>query len=210
MKRMVIAIVAVALVAGSVTTVHAKGKMKRKPVPTTFYLHGVETLGEVDLAKNSGVGYNVMDATEPTDDVPKSITPVTWAGDEWNDCVGSYLLPVWTGLMSGRVVGDISVTLHTAAASHPLEIQVWDDVDTQGCADNYVEPEAMTTVTVPAGPGVVEAVIEDVDFGVDELLMLQLRPVGGPFPGRFLYDAADLASAIELSCIPARGKTSCV
>ena len=212
MKRTLVLAMIACLVAGSVTTAEAR---KAKPVKTTFYLHGTETVGEVDLASNFGVAYNKLDTTEPDGAAPKSITPPAWSGPPWNDCAGSYILPVWSGSLVGRVVGDMKVTLHVAAAPRPITVQIWPDLMTQTCASNdvsqgqYPEPAAQATVTVPPGASAVEFVLEDLNFKALGALTMQIRPEGGPFPGRILYDAADFASSIEFSCIPAKGK-SCV
>lgn len=124
-----------------------------------------------------------------------------------------YILPVWTGLVSGKVVGDLTVTLHTIAPPRPLEVQIYADVVTMACASNdlsegeYPEPVAAATVTPAGGLQALEVSFEDVNFKVRSTLMLQLRPAGGPYGGRILYDAPDYASSVEFSCIPARGKS---
>lgn len=132
----------------------------------------------------------------------------------WNDCAGSFLLPVWSGALSGKVVGDMKVTLHTVSAPKEVTIQVWPDLMSQTCASNdlaegdYPKPAAQATVSLPPGPGETEVVLKNVRFDAAGSMMLQILPVG-PLPGRVLYDSPDFASRIEFTCIPKSGK-SCV
>jgi hypothetical protein len=211
MRRVSAMVLVLGLVFGAVTSAQAK---KSKPVKATLYLHGTETLGEVDLANNFGASYNKMSTAEPTGEAPKSLQFTTWTGDPamWNDCAGSYLLPVWTAPVSGRVVGDIKVTLHTLSAPRAVTVQVWPDLMTQTCASNdvsqgdYPTPAAEATVDLPAGPGVSEVVLEKVNFKAVAALTVMILP-NGPVPGRVLYDSPDFASSLEFSCIPKSGKT---
>lgn len=213
MKRLISVVVLLGLLVGATASV-AVAKKKAKPVQTTFYLHGTETVGEVDMANGFGASYTKMDSTEPSDPAPKSRVLTTWRGEPamWNDCAGSYLLPVWTGAMSGKVVGDIKVTLHAAGAPTSVALQVWPDLMSQTCASNdlseggYPEPAGEVVVDLPAGTGEVEAVIEDVNFNVLGSLVLMVLPEG-PAAARVLYDSPDFASRVEFSCLPASGKT---
>jgi hypothetical protein len=196
------------LMFGAVASAEAKKKAK-KPVSVTYYFHGTETVGEIDLVNNFAVSYLKMDSTEPTEPAPRSRPFTTWSGDPqmWNDCAGSALLPVWTGPLSGKVVGDMKVTLHTLSAPKAVTIQVWPDLASQACASNnlgegdYPEPAAETTVDLPAGPGESEIILKNVKFDASAMLMLQVLP-HGPAPGRVLYDSPDFASKIEFKCIP--------
>lgn len=214
MKRSLVLIMCLGLIAGSVVSAQAGAK---KPQKVEFFLHGTEAVGEVDLANNFGVGYNKMDGTAPTDPTPKSITGLTWVGDPqmWNDCAGMYTLPNWTGLVSGQIKGDMTLTLHTIAGPRQLEVEIWPDIGTQTCASNdlaegtYPEPAAMAVVDVPPGQGVLEVVFEDVNFKAFGSLLVQVTPVG-PAAARILYDSADYPSSLQFSCIPAKGAKSCV
>lgn len=212
MRRVVSMFLVFGLMFGAIAS--AEAAKKKKPVPMTFYLHGTETVGEVDLANNFGTAYLKMDTSEPVEAAPRSRPFTTWVGDPqmWNDCAGSALLPVWTGALSGKVVGDIKVTLHTASAPKDVLVQIWPDVMTQTCASNdlaegdYPQPAAEATASLPPGPGETEVVIKNVKFDAISNLMVQLTPVG-PLPGRVLYDSPDFSSRIEFTCIPKSGKS---
>ena len=210
MKRFIVLTMAFALLFGSVVSAQA-GK---KPTTVKLFLHGTEMLGEIDMANNIGTAYNKMDATEPDGAAPKSWGVSVWGGTPWNDCAGMALLPVWTSGVTGTIKGDIKVTLHSVNGPRAVEVQIWADIASQQCASNdtstgtYPPPNASATVDLAPGLGVTEAVIKGVNFKAHGILMLQIRPVG-PNPGRILYDAADYASSLEFSCIPASGK-SCI
>ena len=213
MRRVISMLLVFGLMFGAVASAEAA---KKKPAPVTLYFHGTETLGEIDLANNIGSSYMKMDPTEPAEPAPRSRPFTLWVGDPqmWNDCAGHSLQPVWTGALSGKVVGDIKVTLHTASAPKDVIVQIWPDLMSQACPSNdlaegdYPKPAAEATVTLPPGPGESEVVIKNVKFDAIGSLMVQLTPVG-PLPGRVLYDSPDFSSRIELTCIPKSGK-SCV
>lgn len=214
MRRMVSVLLVLGLVFGAVASAEAKKKKKKKAAPVTFFFHGTETVGEIDLASNFGGGYLKMDTVEPSEPAPRSRPFTTWTGDPqmWNDCAASALLPVWMGALSGKVVGEMKVTLHTLSAPKAVTIQVWPDVASQTCASNsfgegdYPTPAAEATVDLPPGPGESKIVLKKVKFDVENILTLQILP-HGPAPGRVLYDAADFSSQIEFSCIPKSGKS---
>jgi len=214
MRRIVSMLLIFGLMFGAVASAEAKKKKSKKPVPLTYYFHGTETVGEIDLASNFGAGYLKMDSTEPTEPAPRSRPFTIWTGDPqmWNDCAGNYLMPVWTGPLSGKVVGDMKVTLHTLSAPKTVTIQVWPDLAAMACASNdlaegdYPTPAAETTIDLPPGPGESEIVLKNVKFDASSMLMLQVVP-HGPVPGRVLYDSPDFASKIEFKCIPKSGKS---
>jgi hypothetical protein len=211
MKRAIAMLLTLGLVLGAMST--AGAAKKAKPVTATLFFHGTETVGEADLVNNIG-SYNKMDTTEPAAGPPKSIQGATWGGDPaiWNDCAGSALLPVWTAPVSGKIVGDIKVTLNTVAAAKSVTVQVWPDLLTQQCAANdtsngtYPEPAAQAKVDLPAGPGASEVVLKKVNFKAVGALTVMILPEG-PAPYRVLYDSADYASSLTFSCIPTSGKS---
>lgn len=212
MKRTLTLVLVLSLVLGAFASAEAK-KKKRKPVTETLYLHGTETVGEIDLVNNFAAAYNRMDTTEPSETVPRSLQFTTWEGNPplWNDCAGSYLLPVWTSPVVGKIVGDIKVTLHTVSGPKAVTVQVWPDLLTQTCASNdlsegqYPEPAAEATMDLALGTGVTEFVMEDVKFEAEAFLTMMILPQGAA-PGRVLYDATDFASSLEFSCISKSGK----
>jgi hypothetical protein len=210
MKRIVAVIAVLGLLVGAVSVAEAGKKKKKKPVKSTLYFHGTETVGDIDTANNVGTAYLKMDTAKPEGQVPKSKQFTLWAGYPWNDCAGNYFVPVWQGAVAGRVVGDIKVTIHTAAAPTPVNVQIWPDLMTQTCASNdlaggeYPEPAAQAQTTL--APGETTVTLKDVNFKARGFLTLQLLPEG-PAAGRVLYDAAGFESRIEITCIPAKGKS---
>jgi hypothetical protein len=217
MKRLIALIAIVGLMVGAVSAADAakrRKKKKAKPVKTALYFHGEQQTGELDIATSfPTLRYNRMDTTKPAAGAPKSRPFTTWAGDPqmWNDCAGSYLLPVWTGEVSGRIVGDMKVTLNTLSAPKAVTVQVWPDLLTQTCATNdlqsgeYPEPAAQQTVDLPPGAGQTVVTLKKVNFKALGYLTIQILPIG-PAPGRVLYDSADYSSSVAFSCIPAKGK----
>ena len=208
MKRILAFVAVVGLIFGAVSVAEA-GKKKPKPVKSTLYLHGNETVGEVDTVNGFAAYYLKMDTTKPGGDPPKSKQLSWWKGPPFNDCAGSYLAPVWQGEVAGRVVGDVKVTLFAAGAPTDVFVQLWPDVMTQTCGSNdlgegeYPQPvEASTTLA----PGENTFVIEDVNIKTRGFLTLQVTG-GGPTAGRVLYDSTDYASRVEFKCIPAKGKS---
>ncbi len=209
MKRIVAIVAVTGLLFGGFSVAEA-GKKKKKPVKSTLYFHGAEVVGEIDTINNVGGAYLKMDTTKPTATEPKSKQFTIWEGYPWNECAGNYFAPVWQGAVSGKVVGDIKVTINAAAAPTPVKVQVWPDLMTQTCASNdlsegeYPKPAAEATATL--NPGETVITLKKVNFKARGALTLQLLPQG-PNPGRVLYDSADFASSVKISCIPARGKS---
>ena len=125
-------------------------------------------------------------------------------------CAGNNLFPVWSGKVSGTIKGDMKLTLHTVSAPRQIEVEVWPDIGSQACASNdvsegsYPEPVAYAVADVPAGPGVTEIVMKNVNFKAASSLLVQLTPVGPGGP-RILYDAADYATATLYNNQPAIG-----
>ena len=205
MKKLLVLAAVLGLVVGSVATAEAA----KKPQQIEFFFHGTEPLGEIDLINNVGT-YNQMDTTAPTEPAPKTIGGFVWK-EHFNDCAGSAFVPVWMGYVTGRIKGDMTITLHNVSLPRQLEVEVWPDVLSQTCASNqlsegvYPEPAATKTVDVPPGHSALEIVLEDVDFKAKGSMIVQFTPMGGPSTTRILYDAADFASSIKFSCIPSSG-----
>lgn len=218
MKKFLTILLTVGLVASAfVAPATAAKKKKAKPVATTLYLHGNEVIGEVENYPFVATGsYFKMDPTEPTAAEPKSKQFTNYVAGPNDLCAGNDFYPVWVGSIAGQVKGDVKVTFHTVATpGGKVDVRIWPDVASQMCtnetlgAADYPEPAGALTVDIPAGAGVVEAVIKGVDFKAVGGLMLQLTPVNeSPFLGRALYDSTSYVSKIEFQCIPASG-TSC-
>lgn len=209
-----------ALTAGLVATalaVPAVAAKKPKPVKTTLYLHGEQVVGETENFAIVAPGtYFSMDSNEPTGPEPKSKQLLNYVRGPNTQCAGNDLFPVWLGDVSGTITGDIKVTFHSISSPGAVDVQVWPDVASQLCTNDltgaaeYPEPAGSVRVSLPPGPGTVEAVIEGVKFKAGSKLMLQLTPVvESPYFGRVLYDSTSFASSIEFNCIPAKGAKSC-
>lgn len=222
-KKSTVCVLAAGLLAGALVAPAVAAK-KAKPVPTTLYMHGTEVVGEAESTPVVADAYLSMDTTEPSGAEPKShgifngvVTPNT-------HCAGNNLFPVFVGNVSGRIVGDMKVTLHALSTPGKVDVRVWPDkmsllcTSTLGGSADYPEPAGEVTVDLPAGHGTIEAVFEDLDFVASANLMIQVSPettpvgpeeVMAPFVARVLYDTPDFASSVEFQCIPAKGKKSC-
>lgn len=208
MKKTFVALCAVALVSAALQGPVLAGKTKA-PVKTTLYFHGQSPLGEED-AVNGLIDLNsfmVMDPKAPEGTTSKSKS-LGWSS---TNCAGNRLFVTWVGAVSGRITGDMKVSFSALSVPQEVDIRVWPDVREQLCDAKYPIPAAAATVTMPAGQGLVEAVLPDVDFTATSTLMLQISPtpVGTdtPGPGRVFYDSTADPSHVEFSCIPKAGKT---
>jgi hypothetical protein len=214
MKRFLTVLLVLGLVASALVAPASAGKRKAKPIATTFYFHGQSPVGEPDgldgalAGAVTGTGYAKMDATEPTGAPPKSMTIVSYVGGPNTTCGGSYLSPAWIGDMVGTVVGDVKVTFDAISTpTGQVDVQLYPDQTAFACE---ISPAAEVRVDLPAGPGQVEAVIEDVKVPVLASLMVQITPVTDtPYYSRVLYDSPDYPSKVEFGCIPAAGAKSC-
>ena len=215
-KSLAIAVV-LALVVGAMSVPASAGKKKKKKkatsVPVTLFLHGSETLGEVDMGNNISAGGTLlpMDITEPTGTSSKSFPILDLVATPNEACSGSPLFPSWSGNMIGRVTGDVKVVFNTIASAGSVDVELFADAGPLACNETYIEPAAEVTVDLPAGAGTVEAVIEGVDFEVLRNLVVMINPrnLDAPAVGRVLYDSETDASRVELVCTPASGATSC-
>lgn len=183
-------------------------KPTAKSVTQTFYLHGVTPIGEADIPETSvNSNWYKMDTTAPESGPPKSMFVTNYVAGPNGMCSGNGLLPVWRGTMSGKFKGDITVTLNTVGA--PLSTMVIDlFADASGgCnssatgAMDYIDPIATETVVVAPGPAVTEVTFKGVRAEAVGGLVLQLRTPGADTSQiRVLFDSADYASSISLTC----------
>ncbi|MFN2388790.1 MAG: hypothetical protein ABR575_04190 [Actinomycetota bacterium] len=222
MKKILLGGLIAALVVGSLGLPAAAKKKKKqvKPVPTALYLHGNESIGEVEgFPFIAPEGFLVMDPTEPEGTESKSKGITNYVAGPVYDCAGNLYWPVWIGNVAGTIKGDMKLTFHARSTPGNVTVRVWPDVASQQCATQgfYPEPVGEVTVALPSGQGTVEAVIEDVDFEAASGVMIQIspersaeaggRPVYLPFVARVLYDATTTPSVLEFSCIPASGRS---
>lgn len=214
MRKIFATTVALALVAGALSAPALAGKKKSaKPTPVTLYFHGTEAAGEADIANNATSGSVLpMDVTEPTGSPSKSFPIIDGVATPNEQCSGSPLLPSWSGMLSGRVKGDVKVVFNTVASAGSVDVELFVDAGPLSCNETYVAPAAEVTVDLPPGTGTVEAVLEGVDVPVGGLVTVMINPrnLDAPAVGRILYDSATDPSRVELTCIPAAGSKSCV
>lgn len=206
----------------------AQAKKKAKPVATSLYLHGATPIvGENDSFSLVNEAFLPMDKTEPSASAPGSRWITNYLAGPNTQCAGNNLFPVWGGALAGTIKGDVTLTLHTIGTPGDVVVRLWADVG-QGASlcdssnpaspsSNYLDPAGEVQVTLPPGPGTVEAVMEDVNLKAMGSIVIQISPavaVDVPDPGgsvlapmfsRILYDTTDYASVLEFDCIPASG-----
>ncbi len=198
------------LLAGLSTPAVAKKKKKPKPIPMVYYMHGTAPVGEAELPETAfNDNWMHMDASEPDAGQAKSMNVTNYVGGPRTTCSGNGLLPIWVGALTGRVVGDMKMTLHTVALPESAMTAVIYPDPSGGC-DEEAAPAAAQAVVVPAaGEATTEIVFPDVRFDVVGRFIVQFH-IGNLSPGqvRLFYDSADAASELAFNCIPAVG-TSC-
>lgn len=186
-----------------------KKKKKAKPVATTLFLDGDSAFGEQDAGVPVAAPGTFHKLVAEAGSSEKSRQVLNYGVGPNTQCAGNSLMPVFVGPFAGTVTGDITVkfeAMSTPGAS--VEVRIWPDVAAQACNDAYIEPARSAVVALPAGQGMVEAVLSGADFTAAAQLMLQVTPVlVPPFIGRMFYGTD--ASTVELTCIPASG-TSCI
>ena len=218
MKKLV-AVLMLSAVAMSAFAAPAAQAKKKKPASTTLYFHGTQYVGEAEIPDGVNAIYRTMDATEPTDPAPKSVSLLAagaaGSGTPNPTCAGNPLFPVWVGDVNGTVVGDLKVSIDAVSLPTQVDVRVWGFVPGIGACDSqgvegYVEPFAETRIDVPAGVGTLETVLKNKKATTLGKLMVQITPVlEGPTATRFLYDSTSAVSQIEFKCAPATG-ASCL
>lgn len=217
-------VVALVLAFSVVPAGAAKKKKKAKPVATTLYMQGTETIGETESMAIVADGYLDLVPEEPEGSDTKSKGLLNYVRGPNDQCAGNSLWPVFVGRLAGTVKGDMTVVLHVASTPGEIKVRVWPDVASQMCtqenlgAFDYPEPAAEAIVAVPPGSAELEIPLEGVNFKAASLLMVQISPVsvdtetdaGSFFPplvGRVMYGSEAALSRIEFRCVPASGKT---
>lgn len=220
MRKTIIIALVLGLVAGALTAPAASAKKKKKPKPqaVTLYLHGTDEIGDLEYV-NQG-DFQKMDTEEPAGSQPKSRFATNYILGPNTECSGNALFPTWRGPLSGSMVGDLKVTLHTVSTpAAQLSVELYADGD-GGCnspalgVEDYSPPVAEQVVDVAPGPATTEVVFEKVKFKTvaSLVMMVHIQPVAAnrsPHQVRLLYDSADYASMIELMCIPPKGSKTC-
>jgi len=213
-KKTIMLALAAVLAAGVMATPATAGK-KAKPVMTTLYLHGNYPVGDgVEFVGSITDSTHMrMDANEPTDAAPKSMSFSLPVGNE--QCVGNHLFPAWESTIAGTIIGDMKWTAHFAAPPAKATARLWVDVPFGSCTsaaagvDAFVEPLRTVEVDIPAGHNEVEILFEDLKVPARANIVIQVHTRSATSQGRILYDSTSMASRVEFSCVPASGK-SCV
>lgn len=179
------------------------------PVDVTLYFHGQ---GERYVDENSYLETPAeMDRTEPTGDDFDSKQLTNYAVGPNPNCAGNGLFPAWVGLLGeGTIVGDATVTFDVVGSTGgDATVNVWADVSSGQCNENYPTPDASVTVTLPAGTGTVEVPLPTDGLRPGFQLMVQIQPASeGPASfnpagqARVLYDGADYPASISFTCQP--------
>jgi hypothetical protein len=209
----------------------AQAKKKAKPVATQLFLHGATpVVGENDSFSLVNEAFLPMDKNAPTGTEPKSRWITNYLAGPNTECSGNNLFPVWSGPVAGTIKGDVKLTFNTIGTPGDVVVRLWPDIG-QGSsfcnssnpaapAADYLKPAGEVQVTLPPGPGTVEAIMKNVNLTAVGSIVIQISPVvavdvpdpGGsilaPMFSRVLYDTPDFASVLEFSCIPTSG-TEC-
>lgn len=184
-----------------------KKKKKAKPQDVTFYLHGELPADEahvVDRWLNDL--WHTMDGEEPSGQA-KSQFVTNYVGGPNTNCSGNGLLPVWKGSLTGKVKGDVKLTIKTAASpGTTLVADLYPDAS-GGCNESAQPSAGNAQATVAPGQGTTELLFENVDFEAFASLTLQLNLAGSPGQVRVFYDGSDAVSMLELKCTPTTGKS---
>lgn len=217
MRKLLVLMVAIGLIAGAVVSpaVAAKKKKKAKPVQTTLYMHGDLPVGDMVewIEGISGGNHQMMDTTEPAGGPPKSHSYSLPIGNP--QCTGNELFPSWEGIVNGKIVGDVKLYANTLALPSKVIARIWVDVPFGSCTsaaagvDNFVEPLAEQEVDVPAGSNELEIVFEKLNVPAEMNVIVELHQNTPTNQGRVLYDSSDFPTRLEFDCIPPKGKKAC-
>lgn len=218
MRKLLVLMLAIGLIAGAIVSpaVAAKKKKKKaKPVQTTLYAHG--DLPVADLAEwiegAAGGTHQKMDTTEPAGGPPKSHSYSLPIGNP--ECTGNELFPSWEGTVNGTIVGDLKLFANTLALPSTVTARVWVDVPFGSCTsgtagvDDFVDPIAEQEVEVPAGANELEIVFKKLKVKANMNLIVELHTNDQSSQGRVLYDSSDYPTRVEFGCIPPKGAKAC-
>lgn len=207
MRKALVLILAAGLVFGSLAGPGLAKKKKAKAQAITFYLHGDQPIDDVHIADRwLNSVWHKMDENEPSGQ-SKSQFVTNYIGGPNTACSGNGLLPVWRGTLSGKVNGDVKLTIGTIASpGSTLEAELFPDAS-GGCNEAAQPPAAVAEVSPAAGQSTTEIVFENVSFEAIGSLTLQLNMNASPGQIRIFYDGADAPSSLEFKCTPTSGKS---
>ena len=204
-------LVAAVALGGAQQAVAGKKPAAPKPVTTTYYLHGSNTIGNADQEPS---GLMSMDKNKPTGSQDKSFLFYGLGASPNTTCAGNALFPNWVGSATGNLTGTAKVSLYLQGSA-AVKVQLFGDVEAQACNDAYPTPLGETTVPAPAAPGLVTVTIPIAKVGkspgkVTSSFTLQLQPVlVPPSAYRAIYDSTASPASITWSCLPKPGKKTC-
>lgn len=223
MRRSLILVLVLGLVASFMSVGAVAKKKKAKAVKTTLYFHGGSPIGE---SESMGAVADVplpMSPEKPSGAEPKSKQIVNGVVTPNGQCANNNLFTNWSGQVSGTIKGDVKVTFNAISSPGQVVVRVWPDIMALMCdsatsgSSDYPDPAGETIVDLPNGTGEVTAVLKNVKAKAIGSLLVQISPVSIETPAdkdvfppsfaRVLYDSPDFASRIEFTCVPARGKS---
>ncbi|MGH2757403.1 MAG: hypothetical protein ACRDI3_06410 [Actinomycetota bacterium] len=218
MRRSLVLVLVMTLCMGSFAAAEAAKKKKKKkppkPVATTLYMHGQQTLGEIDGAMWLADGSPpespmTVDGVEPEGSSSKSQAIGSPAFN--SQCTGLPVgFPTFTGQLTGTISGDAKLIAYFNGSSGTAEARIWVDVGAfQACNDDYIEPHAM--VEFEAASGEVEIPFTGVNIPAQATIMIEfvIPERSAPNP-RLQYDSTDTLTRFEFGCFPPAGAKSCV
>jgi hypothetical protein len=222
MRKTLTIAVAAGLVAGCMAAPATAKKAKGpKAKAYTLYMHGNHPAGEAEYVEQTanGTGFMTMDTNEPTESFPRSTFVTNYLRGPNSTCSGNGLFPTWTGAVTGKISGNMTVYLN--ALAHPagqVKVDVFADAN-GGCesalgSTGYTPPVASQVVDLAPGPAENEIVFRKVSFSTFANIVVMVTPVmeetAGvfyPWQTRLLYDSPDFATRIEFRCKPLLGRS---
>ena len=223
MRPVLRVLMAVAVVA---TLAAVPGAAEETAAPVeTLYLHGAQTVGEIETPDTLLTAYRRMSATAPTTADSKSMQVVNYVRGPNTKCSGNGLVPTWEANLDGTLSGPVTVTLNTAAIpGSTMTVRLFSDVAQNSCNEAYVAPIAEQTVNVPVGQGETVVTFDAVNALVENNLVLMLsapdtnvKVPENPSPAqpfahtRVFYDGAAAASRVQFGCTPTQlAATTCI
>lgn len=228
MKRTLALLTVAALSASLAGTSGAAVKRKPappKPVASTFYLHGTNTLGEQDQTIVTGNPLP-MNRTKPTGTTDKGKVLLNYVAGPNTDCTANGAFAVWVGDVAGTISGKINVTFFTQNDPHAtVDVRVFVDADGNLCnsttgGNQYPGAIAEANgVALPATGGKTSVSLPVTAKGKAAIahgtLVLEILPGAspagtvGPELARVLYDSTTAMSSLTFSCLPKAGKKTC-
>jgi hypothetical protein len=197
-----------------------------KPITSTFYLHGTNTLGEQDHTLLTGSPLP-MNKTKPSGSTDKGKLLMDYVAGPNTQCTANGAFAVWVGDTVGTLTGKVTVTFFTQNNPGALvDVRLFVDGDADLCTSDtgtaeypgataeklgYALPATggKTTLTFPVTAKGKAAMAHGT-------LVLEISPTHLPAPKgiypeatRVLYDSTVSPSSVTFTCTPKAGKKTC-